>query len=124
MNIDGIGETQVNSIKIFFSNKTNLNILNQLKKILFVNEVNLTKKGGLLKNKTFMLTGKLDGISRAEAKSLIEENSGTTVSSVSKKLNFLITGDKPTKRKVENAKKLKIKIIKQAEWLKMLNLIS
>ena len=124
LNIDGIGETQVNSIKIFFSNKTNLNILNQLKKILFVNEVNLTKKGGLLKNKTFMLTGKLDGISRAEAKSLIEENSGTTVSSVSKKLNFLITGDKPTKRKVENAKKLKIKIIKQAEWLKMLNLIS
>ena len=68
-----------------------------------------------------MLTGKLDGISRAEAKSLIEENSGTTVSSVSKKLDFLIIGDKPTKRKVENAKDLKIKIIDQYEWLKMLN---
>ena len=37
----------------------------------------LTKKNGLLKNQTFMLTGKLNGISRAEAKSLIEENSGT-----------------------------------------------
>ena len=71
-----------------------------------------------------MLTGKLDGISRAEVKSLIEENSGTTVSSVSKKLNFLITGDKPTKRKVENAKELKIKIINQGEWLKMLNMTS
>ena len=68
-----------------------------------------------------MLTGKLDGISRAEAKSLIEENSGTTVSSVSKKLDFLIVGDKPTKRKVENAKELKIKIINQYDWLKMLN---
>ena len=78
-------------------------------------------KNGLLKNKTFMLTGKLDGISRAEAKSLIEENAGTTVSSVSKKLDFLIIGDKPTKRKVENAKDLKIKIINQYEWLKMLN---
>jgi DNA ligase (NAD+) len=38
-------------------------------------------KNGLLKDKTFMITGKLNGISRAEVKSLIEENSGTTVSS-------------------------------------------
>ena len=60
----------------------------------------------MLNNKTFLVTGKLDGISRAEVKSLIEENSGTTVSSVSKKLNYLIVGDKPTKRKVLNAKDL------------------
>ena len=121
LNIDGIGETQVNSIKNFFTNKTNLNILQKLEKILTVKDAEPTNKNGLLKNKTFMLTGKLDGISRAEAKSLIEENSGTTVSSVSKKLDFLIIGDKPTKRKVENAKDLKIKIIDQYEWLKMLN---
>ena len=35
---------------------------------------------GLLNNKTFMLTGKLNGISRAEAKSLIEQNSGKIIS--------------------------------------------
>ena len=52
---------------------------------------------------------------------MIEENSGTTVSSVSKKLNYLIVGDKPTKKKVENAKKLKIEIINQNQFLKMLN---
>ena len=46
------------------------------------------KKNGLLKNQSFMLTGKLNGISRAEAKSLIEENSGTTVSSVIKKIEL------------------------------------
>ena len=68
-----------------------------------------------------MLTGKLDGISRAEAKSLIEENSGTIVSSVSKKLNYLITGVKPTKRKIEIAKDLKITILDQKEFLKILN---
>ena len=67
------------------------------------------------------MTGKLEGISRAEVKSLIEENSGTTVSSVSKKLNYLIIGDKPTKRKVLNAKDLNIKIIDQNQFLKMLN---
>ena len=43
------------------------------------------------------------------------------MSSVSKKLNYLITGDKPTKLKVESAKVLKIKIINQEEFLKMLN---
>ena len=48
-------------------------------------------------------------------------NSGISVSSVSKKLNYLITGEKPTKRKVESAKELNIKIINQEEFLKMLN---
>ena len=68
-----------------------------------------------------MFTGKLQGISRAEAKSLIENNSGTIISNVSKKLDYLITGEKPTKRKIEAAKTLKIKILKQSEWLKLLN---
>ena len=76
---------------------------------------------GLLKNMTFLVTGKLNGISRAEVKSLIEENSGKTVSSVSKKLNYLIIGDKPTKRKIDNAKQLKINVIDQAEFMRMLN---
>jgi len=121
INIDGIGETQVNSIKIFFSNKTNMTILDELGKILSINNAAAKRKNGLLKNKTFLVTGKLDGISRAEIKSLIEENSGITVSSVSKKLDYLIVGEKPTKRKVLNAKDLKIEIIDQNEFLKMLD---
>ena len=121
LNIDGIGETQINSIKIFFSNKVNLDVLNELHKILNIKNVSIKKKNGLLKNLTFMLTGKLNGISRAEAKSLIEENSGTTVSTVSKKLNYLIIGEKPTKRKIEIAKEYKIKIIDENQFLRMLN---
>ena len=121
MNIDGIGETQVNSIKNFFSNKINLDILNKLEKILSIDKALTKRKNGLLINKTFLVTGKLNGISRAEIKSLIEENSGTTVSSVSKKLNYLIVGDNPTKKKISNAKELKIKIIDQVQFTKMLN---
>ena len=71
------------------------------------------KKDGSFSDKTFMLTGKLDGISRAEAKSLIEENSGSIVSNISKKLDYLVIGEKPTKRKIELAKDLKIKILTQ-----------
>ena len=121
MNIDGIGETQVNSIKFFFSNKMNLTVLNELEKILSINTAIAKKKNGLLNNKTFLVTGKLNGISRAEIKFLIEENSGMTVSSVSKKLNYLIIGDKPTTRKVSTAKELQIEIIDQVQFLKMLN---
>ena len=68
-----------------------------------------------------MFTGKLEGISRAEAKSLIEQNSGSIVSNVSKKLDFLIVGEKPTKRKIDAAKQLNIKILNQNELLKILN---
>ncbi len=121
LNIDGIGETQINSIKNFFSSSINLRVLNELEKLLNIKNLKIEKKDGLFKDKSFLVTGKLNNISRAEIKSLIEENSGTTVSSVSKKLNYLITGEKPTKRKIESAKMLKIKIINQDEFFKMLN---
>ena len=121
VNIDGIGETQIKSIKNFFLNKTNLKVLSELKKILKIVSLAQINKNGLLKNKTFMLTGKLNGISRAEAKSLIEQNSGKIISNVNKKLDYLIVGEKPTTKKVSNAKQLNINIINQKEWMKMLN---
>ncbi len=121
LNIDGMGETQINSIKNFFLNNINIKVLDELDKVLNVKDAKILRDDGLLNNKTFMFTGKLDGISRAEAKSLIEENSGSIVSNISQKLDYLITGEKPTKRKVEAAKELKIKILSQKEWLQMLN---
>ena len=121
LNIDGIGETQVNSVKNFFSNEINLDVLDQLDEILHIKNASENNKNGKLKNKTFMLTGKLNGISRAEAKSLIEENAGTTVSSISKKLNYLIIGEKPTKRKLEAAKNLKVITLDQKQFLILLN---
>ena len=121
LDIDGIGETQLKSVRNFFDNKVNLNILNELQKILYVKDVITKDKKGILSDKTFMVTGKLNGISRAEIKSLIEENSGTSVSTVTKKLNYLIIGDKPTKKKIDKAKELQITILNQNEFLKILN---
>ena len=120
MNIDGIGETQVNSLKKFFANKSNNEVIERLSLILNILDLKLNKNGKLLNN-TFMFTGKLSNMSRAEAKSLIEKNSGSVVSSVNKKLNYLIIGEKPTNRKVEQAKKLGIKILSQKEWLNWLD---
>ncbi len=120
INIDGIGKTQIDSLKNFFSNNKNIKILLDLKNILKIESQN-SIKNGILKNKTFMFTGKLNGISRAEAKSLIEKNSGTTLSSVSKNLNFLVIGEKPTKKKLDQAKFLGVEIISQDDLQKLLN---
>ena len=120
INIDGIGKTQIDSLKNFFSNNKNIKNLIDLKNILKIESQN-SIKNGILKNKTFMFTGKLNGISRAEAKSLIEKNSGTTLSSVSKNLNFLVIGEKPTKKKLDQAKFLGVEIISQDDLQKLLN---
>jgi DNA ligase (NAD+) len=121
LNIDGIGETQIKSIQNFFENKTNIKVIKELDKILSIKNFLNLKKEGPLKNKVFMLTGKLSKISRAEAKSIIEENAGSIISNVSKKLDYLIIGEKPTRKKIDLARNLKIKIINQDEWYQMLN---
>ena len=120
LDIDGIGETQINSLNSYFLNQSNLKILLELENILIIENQKINKNG-TLKNKSFMFTGKLVGISRAEAKSLIEKNSGTTISNISKNLDYLVTGEKPTKRKVDQAKLLGIKIITQLDFKRLLN---
>ena len=121
LNLDGIGQTQINSLELFFKNTTNIKILDKLKKVVKINSVKEKKNNGKLYNKSFLITGKLNGISRSEAKSLIENNSGKILSNVNKKLDFLITGEKPTLKKVNLAQELKIKIITQEEFKKLLN---
>ena len=68
-----------------------------------------------------MFTGKLNNISRAEAKSLIENNGGKIASNVTNKLDYLVIGEKPTNKKVDLAKKNKINVIDQITLEKMLN---
>ncbi len=120
LNIDGIGETQLNSLKKFFKKLENINITNELSKILNIKSREVNNKGKL-KNKTFMFTGKLINMSRAEAKSLVEQNSGNIVSTVNKKLDFLVIGEKPTNKKIELAKKINVKILNQKDLSKLLD---
>ena len=69
-----------------------------------------------------MFTGGFENMSRSEAKSLVEDNGGKVLGSISKKLDILVVGNsKPTKKKLDQAKELKIKIISEKEWKKILN---
>ena len=121
INIDGIGDTQINSLKMFFNKKKNLDVISNLSKSLNIQNFKEKNSLGKLNGQVFMFTGKLNNISRAEAKSLIENNGGKIVSNVTNKLDYLVIGEKPTNKKVDLAKKNKINVIDQISLEKMLN---
>ncbi len=122
LELDGIGETQVESIKNYFFNEKNNKITKNYISELEIKDFIIKNKNGRLANKKIMFTGGFKNMSRSEAKSIAENNGGKVLGSVSKKLDFLVAGDsKPTKKKLDQARNLKIKIISEKEWNKILN---
>ena len=121
LELDGIGDTQINSLDIFFSNSGNLKTVSNLIKELNVVDFK-TSKFGIFYGKTIMFTGGLSKMSRAEAKSLAEKEGGKILGTASKKLDYLVVGDsKPTPKKVEKAKQLNIKILDENSWYGLLD---
>ncbi len=120
--LDGIGETQIESIDNFFFNKTNTRITKELISKLTIKKFSIQNNQGKFSGKKLMFTGGFQNISRSEAKAIAEKNGGKVLGSISKKLDFLVVGgSKPTKKKIDEAKKLKIRIILEKEWNKILN---
>lgn len=72
----------------------------------------------MFSGKTFVLTGKLDTLTREEATKIIEDNGGNVSSSVSNKTSFVLLGKDPGS-KYEKALKLNIKIITEEEFIKI-----
>ena len=69
-----------------------------------------------------MFTGGFEKMSRSEAKTLSENLGGKVLGSISKKLDILVVGNsKPTKKKIDKAKELKIKIFTENDWYELLN---
>ena len=121
LELDGIGETQIKSLKTFFSNLNNINNVSNLIKELHVIDFKISRSG-IFYEKTIMFTGGLSKMSRAEAKALVEKEGGKILSTTSKKLDYLVVGDsKPTAKKIERAKQLNIKILDENSWYDLLN---
>ena len=69
-----------------------------------------------------MFTGGFQNNSRSELKFLAENLGAKIVSNISKKTDFLITGSqKPTTRKIHEAKKLNVKILNEKDWNKIIH---
>ena len=122
VDLDGIGDTQIASINNFFLNNSNIKITNDLVKSLVIKNFSVNFKDGKFSNKRLMFTGGFQNISRSEAKAIVEKNGGKVLGTISKKLDFLVVGtSKPTKKKIDQAKELNIKIILEKDWNKILN---
>ena len=122
IDLDGMGETQIDSIDNFFNDQINIKITQNLINKLDISNYLVKSAGGKFSNKKLMFTGGFQTMSRSEAKSITENNGGKVLGSISKKLDFLIVGEtKPTKKKIDQAKTLNIKIITEKEWNKILD---
>ncbi len=120
--IDGIGETQIDAIEKFFNKEINTKITKNLINKLNIINYSIKNTNGKFSNKKLMFTGGFKDMSRSEAKSIAENNGGKVLGSMSKKLDILIVGNsKPTKKKVDQARELNIKIITEKEWNEILN---
>ena len=93
LDLDGIGETQIQSINSFFSNETNLRITNDLINQLNIRNYSTKHSGGKFSNKRLMFTGGFQNMSRSEAKTIVEENGGKSIRNYFKKSEFLVVGD-------------------------------
>ena len=89
---------------------------------LNIKDILKVNKTGKLSNKSVMFTGGFEKMSRSEAKALAEENGAKNLGTVSKKLDYLVIGNsKPTRKKIEKAKELKINIMSEENWYNLLN---
>ncbi|MBQ7136931.1 MAG: NAD-dependent DNA ligase LigA [Bacilli bacterium] len=120
--INDIGEIIAKSIKHYFGQDVNWNLVHQLKS-LGINTIYLGANVEIDKNfegKTFVITGTLSSLSRDEAKDRVELLGGKTSSSVSKKTNVVIVGENPGS-KYDKAVELNIEVWDESKFISMLN---
>ena len=122
INIKDIGEVMADSIYNYFHNEKNIKLINDLKSIgintKYLNN-NENYKETAFKNKNVLVTGTLTSYKRDEVKELLDNLGANVVSSVSKKLDYLIVGTEPGS-KLEKAQKLGITILDENEFLDLL----
>ena len=116
-----IGPQIAQSVFRFFRDKHNLEIIERLKSAGLNFEEKKENKNINVNfyGKTFVLTGELNDFTREEAKSIIENLGGKVTSSVSKKTNYVLVGSNPGS-KYEKALSLKIPLLTESEFKKML----
>ncbi len=120
LKVKEIGNEIATSITDFFRNKDNLKLIEKLLKAgVKIRPVEKPKGESPIKGKTIVFTGELKSMTRDEAKRLVEELGGRAASSVSKKTDLVVAGP-GAGSKLENARKLGIKIIDEEEFLKLI----
>jgi DNA ligase (NAD+) len=114
-----IGPAIAASVVHFFADKHNRDIVRRLEVAGVTLRGARRPHAGAFAGKTFVLTGTLPGHTREEATVIIESNGGTVSSSVSRNTSYLLAGD-DAGSKLAKAKSLKVPVINESEFLRML----
>lgn len=125
ISLDGIGEIMADEIYWWFSSLKNVEMCLKLKKYglkMEIDEEVLENKGGFLNGLTVCFTGSSNKFKGDEVEKFLEENGAKCVHSVSKKLNYLITGEKPGSSKVKKAEDSGVTIITETDFYNKFNL--
>jgi DNA ligase (NAD+) len=121
--IPGIGFVVARSIKEFFNNDRNIEVLKKLERagVKLAKDKEEEKKLNALKGKTFVFTGTLKCCSREVAGKIVETLGGQFSNSVTSKTTYLVVGEEPGRTKLQKAQKLKtVEVINEDEFLKLL----
>ena len=120
--VSDIGPIVAASLYQFFSDKKNQSLIEKILSygVYWKDNKEDNQTNDKLKSLIFVVTGTLNGLSRDEAKDLIEQNGGKVSGSVSKKTNFVVAGDNPGS-KIDKAKNLNIPIIDETILMEMTN---
>jgi DNA ligase (NAD+) len=122
LEINGVGETLVNSLKTYFADGENLKMIERLKAHglnFHIEESDLKLESNALEGKKILASGKLNHFKRDEIIDFVTSHGGTYVKSVSKSLDFIIEGEDMGPSKKEKAEKLGVKLISEEDFLKM-----
>lgn len=116
--IDGFGGIMAEEVYSFFRKRSALELIDRLKAA----GLNMTGESAAADTrflgKTFVLTGTLPTLTRAEASAIIERNGGKVSSSVSKKTAYVVAGEEAGS-KLTKAQALGIPILSESELLAM-----
>ncbi len=121
--VDEIGDRIAKSVLEFFENQENRIIIERLKsygvQFEIIEKVNLNATNILL-GKTFVVSGVFEQFSRDDLKKAIEDNGGKVGSSISAKTDYVVAGDNMGPAKLEKANQLKVTIISEDEFIKLI----
>ncbi|MDP3436902.1 MAG: helix-hairpin-helix domain-containing protein, partial [Bacteroidales bacterium] len=121
LSVGDIGDIVADSILNYFSKDTNVNIIEDFRKlgVKMSNENTQNLVSEKLIGMSFVVSGNFS-VSREELKHLIEINSGKNISSVSSITSYLIAGERMGPSKIEKAKKLGVTIITEEDFFKLI----
>lgn len=123
VDVDEIGDRIAQSVVAYFSDAENRQIVERLRVHglqMEVSEEVLANRSERLKGLTFVISGTFTQHSRDEYKAMIEQHGGKNTGSVSGKTSYILAGENMGPAKLEKAAKLGVRIIREDEFLKMI----